>query len=293
MRKNANTVLKLVISGFILCVVLFFVYSKILSAEEYSSEKMGKVALQSVFNIKNKGKPEEWARDIPVLMYHHLLRDDENPYKDNGAVLSVETFREHMSCLYENGYYTIGLNELEKFVRGEINLPKRSVLITFDDGYKSNYEYAYPILKEYGFKAAIFLISSWNTDEVASFDANDLQYLSWHEIESSRDVFEYASHTHDLHRLDENGQGYLVTRPPDEIKQDLEMSMKILDTAYLAYPYGYYNKKTLKILRKLGYRMAFTVRPGRVKPGNSLLELNRYSIFPGISQVDFERIIGL
>ncbi|NLK91170.1 MAG: polysaccharide deacetylase, partial [Clostridiales bacterium] len=48
-----------------------------------------------------------------------------------------------------------------------------------------------------------------------------------------------------------------------------------------------------KILKKLGYRMAFTVKPGRVRPGNSLLELNRYAIFPGISREDFERMIGL
>ena len=293
MRKNANTVLKLIISGLILCAILFFIYNKIPSARRYIRGKAGKMAVQNVFNTKNKGKSGEWAKDIPVLMYHHLLKDDENPYKDNGAVLSVETFREHMSFLYKNGYYTVGLNELEMFVRGEINLPGRSVLITFDDGYKSNYEYAYPILKEYGFKAAIFLISSWNTDEIVSFDAGDLQYLSWNEIEGSRDVFEYASHTHDLHRLDENGQGYLVTRPLDEIRQDLETSMKTLDTAYLAYPYGHYNKQTLKILKKLGYRMAFTVKPGRVRPGNSLLELSRYAIFPGISQEDFKRMIGL
>lgn len=293
MRKNVNTILKLIISGFILCAVLFFIYNKIPSAKRYIREKVGGIAIQDVLNIKNKGKSGKWAKDISVLMYHHLLKDDENPYKDNGAVLSVETFREHMSFLYKNEYYTVGLNELERFVKGEINLPRRSVLITFDDGYKSNYEYAYPILKEYGFKAAIFLISSWNTDEVVSFDAGDLQYLSWNEIESSRDVFEYASHTHDLHRLDEDGQGYLVTRPLDEIRQDLETSMKVLDTAYLAYPYGHYNKKTLKILKELGYRMAFTVEPGKVRPGNSLLELNRYAIFPGISQEDFKRIIGL
>ncbi|MDI9476324.1 MAG: polysaccharide deacetylase family protein [Natronincolaceae bacterium] len=293
MRKNANTILKLIVSGFILCIVLSFVYNKIPSAKRYIGEKMGKAVMKNVFNIKNKDKSGKWAKDIPVLMYHHLLRDDENPYKDNGAVLPVETFQEHMGLLHKNGYYTIGLNELERFVKGEINLPERSVLITFDDGYKSNYEYAYPILKGYGFKAAIFLISSWNTDEVVSFDAGDLQYLSWNEIENSKDVFEYASHTHDLHKLDENGQGYLVTRPLDEIEQDLETSMKILDTAYLAYPYGHYNKQTLKILKKLGYRMAFTVKPGRVRPGNSLLELNRYAIFPGISREDFERMIGL
>ncbi len=269
MKRDRKIVLKLIIIGLVLCTALFFICKKYLSGS---------------------GK---WAKDIPVLMYHHLLEGEENPYEDNSAVLPVEIFRKHMALLHKKGYYTVGLDELEKFVRGEINLPKRSVLITFDDGYKSNCEYAYPILKKYGFKAAIFLISGWNTDEVVSFDANELQYLSWTEIENSRDVFEYASHTHDLHKLDENGQGYLITEPLDEIRQDLETSMRILDTAYLAYPYGHYNEETLKVLEELGYRMAFTVKAGRVKPGDPLLELNRYPIFPYTSLRDFKRMIGL
>ncbi len=269
MKRNRKIILKLIIIGLVLCIALFFICRKYL--------------LES-------GK---WAKGIPVLMYHHLLEEEENPYEDNSAILSVEIFREHMDLLYKNGYYTVGLDELEKFVRGEIDLPKRSVLITFDDGYKSNYEYAYPILKEYGFKATIFLISGWNTDEVVSFDANELQYLSWTEIENSRDVFEYASHTHDLHRLDGNEQGYLITEPLDEIKHDLETSMRILDTAYLAYPYGHYNEETLEVLNELGYRMAFTVKAGRVKPGDPPLELNRYSIFSYTSLRDFKRMVGL
>lgn len=269
MKKSRGTVFKLIAIVFVLCVALFFICRN--------------------FWLES----QKWAKDVPVLMYHHLLKDGENPFEDNGAVLSIEKFQEHMDILYKNGYHTVGLDELERFVKGEIDLPKRSVLITFDDGYKSNYEYAYPILKKYGFKAAIFLISGWNTDEIASFDANELQYLSWAEIENSRDVFEYASHTHDLHSLSENNQGYLITEPADVIRQDLETSMEILDTVYLAYPYGHYNEETLKMLEGLGYRMAFTIEAGRVKPGDPLLELNRYSVFPYTSLRDFKHMVGL
>ncbi len=269
MRKNKKTVLGLVSAGLILCITLFFIYNRFLS---------------------ETGK---WAENVPVLMYHHLLRDEENTFGDNGAILSVETFEEHMDILHKNGYNTVSLDQLEKFIKGEIKLPKRSVVITFDDGYKSNYKYAYPILKKYGFNGVIFLISGWSTDDTVPFDANEIQHLSWGEIESSRDVFEYASHTHDLHKLGENEQGYLVTGPLDEIKSDLETSMQVLDTVYFAYPYGHYNEETLEILKDLGYRMAFTIEPGSVSPGDSLLELNRYPIFPYTSLKEFKDIIGL
>lgn len=269
MNQRKKLILKFLIAGSLLGIVSFFAYSNL-------SFKYGK-----------------HARDIPVLMYHHLLKDEENFYGDNGAVLSVETFQEHMELLHENGYKTIGLKDLELFVKGEINLPKRSVLITFDDGYKSNYEYAYPILKEYGFNAAIFLISAWNTDEVVSFDPDELQYLSWNEIEKSKDVLEYASHTHDFHRLDDNEEGYLITKSPEDIQHDLTTSMEAIGTVYFAYPYGHYNMETLAILKKLGYKMAFTVKPGRVKPGDSLLELPRYPVFPTTTIEDFKNMIGL
>lgn len=293
MEKGGKVALGLVIGGFILCIILFFIYNKVSYVRGNVYEKVKRIVIQDVLKINIENESEKWAKDVPVLMYHHLLKDEENPFKDNCAILPVETFKKHMDFLYKNGYNTIGLGELEGFVKGEIKLPKRSVLITFDDGYKSNYEYAYPILKEYGFRAAIFLISGWNTDEIVSFDADELQYLSWNEIENSRDVFEYASHTHNLHKLDENEQGYLVTRPPDEVKHDLKTSMQLLDTVYFAYPYGHYNEETLEMLKELGYRMAFTIEPGRVKPGDSLLELNRYTIFPYTSLRDFKKVVDL
>ncbi len=293
MDKDRKMILKLTISGIILCIILFFIYNKVSHVRENIYGKVKRIVIQDVLKINVENESEKWAESVPVLMYHHLLKDEENPFKDNCVILPVKTFKKHMDLLYENGYYTVGLDELESFVKGELKLPKRSVLITFDDGYKSNYEYAYPILKEYGFRAAIFLISGWNTDEIVSFDADELQHLSWNEIENSRDVFEYASHTHDLHKLDENEQGYLVTRPPDEVRQDLKTSMQLLDTVYFAYPYGHYNEETLEILKELGYRMAFTIEPGRVKPGDSLLELNRYTIFSYTSLRDFKKMVDL
>lgn len=288
MRKNKRTAGLLLIFSLVLFISGILIYHKpSLRQGRISTDITGMVG-SNVFN-RNSGT----AREVPVLMYHHLLKEEENPFGDNGAILSVDKFEEQMDLLYENGYKTITLEELEGFVKGEIDLPEKSILISFDDGYKSNYEYAYPILKRYGFKATIFLISSWNTDELVTFNPNELQYLSWEEIENSRDVFQYGSHTHNLHSLNDNGLGYLVAQPREEVKNDLKTSMEKIDTVYFAYPYGHYNQESLEILEELGYRMAFTIEPGRVRPGDPLLELPRHSIFPYTSLRDFKSMVGL
>ena len=92
---------------------------------------------------------------VSVLMYHHVLEND-------GAIaISQKNFEAQMKMLAKGGYTTITPDELLAYKQGKITLPKKSVLITFDDGWRNNYIYAYPILKKYGLKATIFLITSW------------------------------------------------------------------------------------------------------------------------------------
>ncbi|SKC79040.1 polysaccharide deacetylase family protein [Maledivibacter halophilus] len=233
----------------------------------------------------------EIAKNISILSYHHILKNEENPFPNNESILSVEKFKEQMKFLHDNKYNTITLNELEKFLKGEIELPKNSVVITFDDGYKSNYVYAYPILKEYGFKASIFMITELITNEPTEFDPKTLQYLSWSEMIKAQDVFEYASHTNNLHKLDANNKSFLVRKPEDVVYDDLKKTQEILKTTYFAYPYGQYNKNTLDILNSLNFKMAFTTKSGTVKPGNNILKLKRYVITPNISLNKFKKIV--
>ncbi|MCC5910480.1 MAG: polysaccharide deacetylase family protein [Clostridiaceae bacterium] len=235
---------------------------------------------------------EEKAEAIPVLMYHHLLTKDENPFRSNSAILDVKNFQEQMNILYENNYTTITLYELEQFLLGNLDVPKNTVVITFDDGYLSNIHYAYPILKEYGFVASIFMITHEVHETSEVFNPNVLQYLSYKDMVDTLDVFTYDNHTHNMHRL-ENGNGYLLTKSSEEIIQDLKINMELTHSPYFAYPYGHYNEETLTILEELGIRMAFTVERGLVKKGDSLLELNRYGIFPNTSLRQFKNIIGL
>lgn len=236
--------------------------------------------------------PSNIAKKVNALMYHHILRDEENIFGNNGAIISDKSFQEQMKYLYEHKFQTITLDEMEQYVNGTLGLPPKSILITFDDGYKSNYIYAYPILKEYGFKASIFLITSYISDETAPFDPTILQYMSWEEIESSKDVFEFASHTHNLHRQNEEKKGHLISKPGEEVKVDLGKTRELLKTKHFAYPYGHYNEETLEILQELGFTMAYTVKEGSIQPGDVPLELARRAIFRQTTLEQFKRVIG-
>jgi peptidoglycan/xylan/chitin deacetylase (PgdA/CDA1 family) len=250
----------------------------------------GESIFQTDVEITDSSKVE-LAKSISILSYHHLLKNEENPFPNNDSVLSVENFQEQMKYLHDKNFNAITLDELEKFLRGEIKLPQNSIVITFDDGYKSNYIYAYPVLKEYGFKASIFMITKLITNEPTKFDPKTLQYLSWKEMKEAKDVFEYASHTNDLHRLDAKNKSFLVVQPKDVVYADLKKTQELLETTYLAYPYGQYTKNTMSILNDLNFKMAFTTKSGTVKPGNDMLKLKRYVISPNTSLNKFKKIV--
>ena len=92
---------------------------------------------------------------VSVLMYHHVLK------KGGFIASSVEDFASQMRFLAEAGYKTLSAAEFTLYKKGELAVPKKSVLITFDDGWKDNYVYAYPILREFGLRASIFLVTQW------------------------------------------------------------------------------------------------------------------------------------
>jgi len=233
------------------------------------------------------------ALGIPVLLYHHLLPAEENPYPENGAILPVESFVQQMQLLHKHSYHTLSLAELELYLQGEYDPPERSVVITFDDGYQSNYIYAYPILKRYGFRATVFVITDLVPVHTQPFQPTVLTYMSWEEMEQARDVFEFGSHTCALHALDAQGESLLLSQPEAVVQEDLLASAAILDTPYFAYPFGRHNKTVRAMLPELGYRLAFATHPELARPGADPYQLGRYTILPDLDREGFCQIIGL
>lgn len=92
---------------------------------------------------------------IPVLMYHHV-----NDFREDSITISQGNFESQIKYLKEAGYNSISLPEMFEIMYGRATPPKKPVLITFDDGYADNLVYAFPILKKYQMKAAIFVTTS-------------------------------------------------------------------------------------------------------------------------------------
>ncbi len=235
-------------------------------------------------------KPDD---KIAVLLYHHILNDSENvKFKDNPCVVSTENFEKQMKYLYDNGYHTITLQELEDFLFNQKILPKKSVLINFDDGYYSNVVRAYPILKKYGFRATVFMITSVSPQTQEAFNPDRLQFIAEDTIEATDSVFEYAGHSHNMHELIGDKTG-LVLKTAEEIKADTEKSFEIVSNhKVFAYPRGQYNNVSIEGLKSAGIKIALTVKEGYVKRNQNPMELKRFIIFPNTSFDRFKKIVS-
>lgn len=241
----------------------------------------------------------EGAKSIPVLTYHRITEENDlskRHYIDdeiNPMIVTKENFSKQMKYLKEHGFVTLTLQELYAFLTQNLKIPEKSVVLTFDDGYKDNYIEAYPILKKYGFKATNFLITGSISNRVQSYTPEYVQYFSTKELSKACDVFQYESHTYNLHKRDKPKHKkpipYLLSKDQEDIENDIEISLFHLEGENLgfAYPYGEYSPRTIDILKKLGFKMAFTTEEALVTPETHIYEIPRFQIFHSVSMKRF------
>lgn len=186
---------------------------------------------------------------VAVLGYH----DFTTKKPTSGMQINMKDFKRQMDYLKRHHYNTITLKQMECFINKTCTIPRKSVLITIDDGYKSNYDLAFPMLKEYGFNAVVFYIG------VNGYANNDI-YMDKNIINESKIKYpniEFASHTYDLHHEND----YLLDY--NTINNDFNKMKSVLDTKYFAYPYGHVSKGMEDSLKKNNYKLAFTFGPNR------------------------------
>ncbi|MDA8492406.1 polysaccharide deacetylase family protein [Kluyvera georgiana] len=235
---------------------------------------------------------------IPVITYHHILRDEENTrFRHTSTTTSVRAFSNQMTWLRDMGYTTLTMYQLDDYVHNRANLPGRAVVITFDDGLKSVSRYAYPILKQYGFKATAFIISSRIKRHPQKWAPKSLQFMSVSELEEIKDVFDFQSHTHFLHRVDGYRRPILLSRSYHNILFDFERSRRALaqfnpHVLFLSYPFGGYNATAVKAAKDAGFHLAVTTVKGRVKPGDNPMLLKRLYILRTDSLETMSRLIS-
>ena len=239
------------------------------------------------FVYKANVKPD---KGIPVLMYHHLLKNSENTNFRNSSTITPEEFKQQMEYLHQKGYETITTSQLEQYIKGNLNLPGKTVLITFDDGLKTVFLYAYPVLKQYHMKAAAFLITSRITNTPSNFNPIKLQTLSKVEMNQMKDVFEFQGHTHQLHSLNSKNMSAVVTQPLSTVRNDLMINKTQFNAKALAYPFGQYNTSTINILKQVGFTSAYTTHNAYVHIGDDPYQINRFGIEPHLPLEKFRSI---
>jgi peptidoglycan/xylan/chitin deacetylase (PgdA/CDA1 family) len=192
---------------------------------------------------------------IPILCYHRFGS------RSSQLTVTPAAFEAQMDYLARNGYNVIPLSRLPGFLEGKEALPRKTVVVTIDDGYRSTHDIAYPILKKYGFPATVFLYS----DFVGASDA-----LTWPQMKEMADSglidIQPHSKTHAnlALRLPEETEARYRERIRREIDAPIsaiQERLGIRSTAY-AFPYGDVTDAVLDQLKRQGVRLSVTVTPG-------------------------------
>lgn len=198
-----------------------------------------------------------------VLTYHDFTTGIPN----NTMQKNIDEFEREMKYLHKHNYKTLKLKDIECFYDKKCKLPRKSVLITMDDGWKSEYKLALPILKKYNLNAVIFYIGNNYYGENENFiNSTDLE-----DIRINYENIEIASHTYNNHTFD----AYL--KKSEELDSDFKKMKDIIDTKYFAYPYGQYNDNYINILKNNNYKLAFGFGPKKEHRKFSIKD-NRYAI---------------
>jgi len=223
---------------------------------------------------------------VPVLMYHHILSTD------SFIASSVKNFEDQMRYLYENGWKTLTSDEFYQFKQGKLKVSKKSVLITFDDGWRDNFVYAYPILKKYNLKATLFIITQWIEKSSQSQECEYIEkkhseckklvsinprsvVCSWDELKQMRDVFDIHSHTH-THR-DEYFSDISWKEEFKESKKQIKENLG-LEEHFLCWPRGIYDTQLIEEATNENFDILFTTKRGINLPDNNMLDIKRIAV---------------
>ncbi len=192
---------------------------------------------------------------VPILCYHR--------FGPRATKLNVtpQSFEQQMEFLARNGYTVITFERLQRFLAGKEALPAKSVVITIDDGYRSTFEIAYPILKKYGFPATVFLY----TDFVGASDA-----MTWAQMKdmTSSKLVTIQPHSKSHANLTVRLSGETDARYRERIRREVLAPLGVIKerlgepTFTYAYPYGDVNEYVVDLLVKDGIAQGVTVTPG-------------------------------
>lgn len=218
-----------------------------------------------------------------ILMYHSV-GDSDLLFN-----VSLEDFLRQINYLKKGNYRVLKLTEVIDKIKRKERIEPKTVVITFDDGYKDNYQNVFPALNENNFPATIFIPTSYIGSKF-----NGLDVLDWKEIKEMASSglidFGFHSHTHP-HKM----SGISI----DNFSLEISEAKKILEknlfrfVPVFAYPRGSYNDKQIELLKREGFSGAVTVEEGLVGENDDPMRLKRNFIYNRCSFAEFKGKLGL
>lgn len=249
---------------------------------------LGKMMLETIYgDRKDFGKyvdkvslPEYSSKKTEqkqfyIFEMHHFDSDTSNEY-----IISKEKFESVLQFLKANNIETVSFKDIYNYVNGNGDLPEKFCILTFDDGYRSNYTVAYPLLKKYGFKATIFPVGkTMGLDKYPDSGEKMFAHFTAEEAKEMSDIIEFGSHTYWMHQAypsDKYTFRRTAKRLPGEsedayikaFKEDSAQFKKLYkefasgEPLVFAYPEGDYNKLSELIAEEEGYKISIGVNPG-------------------------------
>lgn len=233
--------------------------------------------------------------EIPVIMYHRVIKD-KSESGVHGIYVTETDFEKHLKYLKEHNYETITFSDLlDNNYKKRFDHNKKQIILTFDDGYCDNYNYAFPLLKKYGFKCVIYLLShlnynKWDVDN----EENPEQKFELMTLDMIKEMenygIEFGGHTKTHPKL--------ATLSKEEIEKEIYDSKEVLEQKLghplisFAYPYGNLNELAKQIVKKAGYFFAVATDSGDICFSQDLFQIRRIGIFSTNSFLTFKRKVS-
>jgi peptidoglycan/xylan/chitin deacetylase (PgdA/CDA1 family) len=238
---------------------------------------------------KNDRSREVTPQKIKVLVYHRVVNDDRLSHEYPWVCVHAREFRNQLELLDRWGFTAVTFDDIRLCLAGQLDLPRRPVVLTFDDGYLDMYENAFPLLCEYGMRAVVFALGDTRikTSEWCRSIGSPVAALMGGQqlVELHAAGFEIGSHsmTHANLTILPGGEAW------EEISRSRILLEILLDSPVLSfsYPYGLANVATRRMVADAGYSIACGISTGPARFGKEKYDNRRIAIPNSASPVGF------
>ncbi len=247
--------------------------------------------------LLGSGRADAYSNGMVVLVYHHVA----DPV-DGDVTVTPGAFAAQIEALKKAGCTLLSLDQAVQYLTGAMPFaPQHPVLITFDDGYESNYTLAFPVLKRLSVPAVIYVVTS-RLGRKPQF----LRYMSGEQMGemAASGLISFGSHTHDLH--DQLKTEYMKAAQEGkeqqflgQLRDDLAMSRAVIASwtgqvpTTLAWPYGSFNARMTRVARDLGFGVHATSVPGINEVGTDPAWVKRIPVTRRDTAASILRRVGI